>query len=132
MYLTKWQKAMASVLASVSEVKVGQATLVASEATLLVAKALAVPVEVEALAQMARMNLILGNKDEGRTYLEDARSKVRDRDPMAWSRYLGVRGRFEWQDDDLERAFLMLERNISLENVIGQKRHIVSLFEVIC
>jgi tetratricopeptide (TPR) repeat protein len=62
------------------------------------------PVEVEAMAQMARMNLILGSKEEGRTWLEQAAERASDSDPMGWSRYLGVRGRFEWKDDNLAAA----------------------------
>lgn len=58
-------------------------------------------VEIEALSQMARMNLILGHKEEGLKYLQQAAERVSDSDPMAWSRYLGVKGRFEWKDDDL-------------------------------
>ncbi len=61
-------------------------------------------VEVEALSQVARMHLILDKKEEGREWLEKAEDKVSDSDPMGWSRYLGVRGRFEWQDDDLQTA----------------------------
>lgn len=61
-------------------------------------------VETEALAQAARMNLILGNKDEGRTYLEQVAEKASDSDPYGWSRYLGVKGRFEWQDSDLKKS----------------------------
>jgi len=61
-------------------------------------------VEVEALSQVARMHLILGDKEKGRKWLEQAEAKVTDSDPMGWSRYLGVRGRFEWKDDDLQAA----------------------------
>ncbi|MDF1545355.1 MAG: tetratricopeptide repeat protein [bacterium] len=61
-------------------------------------------VEAEALSQCARMNLLLGNKEEGRTFLEKAGLKARESDPYGWSRYLGVRGRFEWRDDDLTTA----------------------------
>jgi tetratricopeptide (TPR) repeat protein len=62
------------------------------------------PVEVEALAQVARIHLKNGNKDEGRKFLDQAAAKASDSDPMGWSRYLGVRGRFEWQDKDLVAA----------------------------
>ncbi len=62
------------------------------------------PVEVEALSQMARMNLILSNKEDGRNWLDKARERADKSDPLAWSRYLGVRGRFEWQEDDLKTA----------------------------
>ncbi len=61
-------------------------------------------VEVEALSQVARMHLILGEKEEGRKWLKQAEAKVTDSDLMGWSRYLGVRGRFEWKDDDLQAA----------------------------
>jgi tetratricopeptide (TPR) repeat protein len=62
------------------------------------------PVETEALAQVARVNLIQGDKEEGRKFLGEAAQRASDSDPMGWSRYLGVRGRFEWQDDDLVKA----------------------------
>lgn len=62
------------------------------------------PVEVEGLAQMARVNLIKNNKNIGREFLDQAFKRASDSDPMGWSRYLGVRGRFEWQDDDLPKA----------------------------
>ncbi|UCD63708.1 MAG: hypothetical protein JSW34_13350 [Candidatus Zixiibacteriota bacterium] len=61
-------------------------------------------VEVEALSQMARMSLLMEKKDEGRTFLEEAGARASDSDPMGWSRYLGVRGRFEWKDGDLAAA----------------------------
>lgn len=53
----------------------------------------------EALAQVARMHSILGDYVKGRQWLEDARQIATDAEPMGWSRYLGVRGRFEWQDE---------------------------------
>jgi tetratricopeptide (TPR) repeat protein len=62
------------------------------------------PVETEALAQAARMHLIQNQKDEGRTWLDKAADKATESDPMGWSRFLGVRGRFEWKDDDLDAA----------------------------
>ncbi len=61
-------------------------------------------VEVEALAQIARMNLILGNKTEGQAALDEAAAKTSENDPMGWSRYLSVRGRYEWKADDLVAA----------------------------
>ena len=61
-------------------------------------------VEVEALSQVARMNLILDNKEQGREWLVRAQDIASDSDPMGWSRYLGVKGRFEWQDKDLSQA----------------------------
>jgi len=62
------------------------------------------PVEIEALAQVARINLVQERKEDGRKYLDEAARRASDSDPMGWSRYLGVRGRFEWQDKDLVKA----------------------------
>jgi len=61
-------------------------------------------VEVEALSQLARMYLSLGEKETGRPWLEQAAQKARISDPMGWSRYLGVKGRYEWKDSDLVTA----------------------------
>lgn len=61
-------------------------------------------VEVEALAQVARMNLLLNRPEDARAALERAGARASDNDPMGWSRYLGVRGRFEWQEGDLKTA----------------------------
>jgi tetratricopeptide (TPR) repeat protein len=61
-------------------------------------------VEVEALSQMARMCLLLDRRDDGHEWLEQAAERASDSDPMGWSRYLGVKGRFEWQDNDLKAA----------------------------
>ena len=61
-------------------------------------------VETEALAQVARMHLVRGEKDAGRPFLAEAAARADDSDPMGWSRYLGVRGRFEWQDNELAAA----------------------------
>jgi len=61
-------------------------------------------VETEALAQVSRMSLLLDKKEEGRSWLEQAAEKASDNDPMGWSRYLGVKGRFEWKDNDLTAA----------------------------
>ncbi len=67
-------------------------------------------VEVEALAQMARMKLKSGQKEEGRTLLGQAEERVSDSDPLGYSRFLGVKGRFEWQDNDLAEARKTFEK----------------------
>jgi len=54
---------------------------------------------VEACAMRARTHLIAGRIDEGRTWLDQAGARADKTDPPAWSRFLGVRGRFEWQAD---------------------------------
>jgi tetratricopeptide (TPR) repeat protein len=61
-------------------------------------------VEVEALSQVGRMNLLLDNREAGREALAEAETKAAESDAAGWSRYLGVRGRFEWKDGDLDRA----------------------------
>ncbi|MFQ5500347.1 MAG: tetratricopeptide repeat protein [Candidatus Zixiibacteriota bacterium] len=66
-------------------------------------------VEVEALAQVARTLLKLDRKDEGRQWLAQAGAIARDSDPYGFSRYLGVKGRFEWQSSDLPQARKTLE-----------------------
>ncbi|MCM2271214.1 MAG: tetratricopeptide repeat protein [candidate division Zixibacteria bacterium] len=62
------------------------------------------PIEVEALAQMARTFLTQGKGDEGKPYLAEAASKADDSDALGWSRFLGVKGRFEWKANDLATA----------------------------
>ena len=52
----------------------------------------------EAYSQVARCYLKLERIDEGRPWLEKAREKASPDDSSGWSRYLGVRGRFEWKD----------------------------------
>lgn len=61
-------------------------------------------VEVEALAQMARISLIQGNVKRGQDLLKQAEARASESEPLGWSRYLGVRGRFEWQGGDLASA----------------------------
>ncbi len=61
-------------------------------------------VEVEALAQMARMKLKSGYKEEGRIFLSQAQERTSETDPLGYSRFLGVKGRFEWLDDNLTAA----------------------------
>lgn len=62
------------------------------------------PIEVEALSQMARCCLTLGKTAEGEKILAEAAAKATDSDPLGWSRYLGVKGRFEWKAKDLVAA----------------------------
>jgi len=59
---------------------------------------------VEAASMRARSYLITEEKDEGREWLVRAAAKATVADPLGWSRYLGVRGRFEWKDGDSETA----------------------------
>lgn len=59
---------------------------------------------VEALSQVARTYLITDHKEEGRLWLEKARVRATPTEPAGWGRYLGVRGRLEWKDEQLEVA----------------------------
>lgn len=61
-------------------------------------------VEVETLSQIARSKLKLNRKEEGRADLVKAKERADESDPIGWTRYLGVRGRFQWSDDDLISA----------------------------
>jgi len=58
----------------------------------------------EAWSMIARTYLILDKKEIGRKWIYQARAIANIGEPSGWSRYLGVRGRFEWQDNDLEKA----------------------------
>ncbi len=60
--------------------------------------------EVEANAMIARCYLIKNDTASGLPYLKAAEADARQNQPLGWSRYLGVRGRFEWQQNDLKKA----------------------------
>jgi hypothetical protein len=53
----------------------------------------------EASSQLARMYGIQGKFVEGRPWLAKAKQVAAPEEPLGWSRYLGVRGRYEWQDE---------------------------------
>lgn len=53
---------------------------------------------VEALSMTARSYLIRGEGGQGRPWIERAARLAKPNEPKGWSRFLGVRGRFEWQD----------------------------------
>ena len=52
----------------------------------------------------ARTHLVAERKEQGRQWLQRAAARAVESDPGGWSRYLGVRGRFEWKDGDNETA----------------------------
>ncbi len=58
----------------------------------------------EARSMIARCYLITGKKEEGRPWLEKAEEKASPDNPQGWSRFLGVKGRFQWQDDKKNEA----------------------------
>jgi len=59
---------------------------------------------VEALSMAARGYLIREQVKEGRPFIDRAGKLADAKEPAAWSRYLGVRGRFEWKEGDKPRA----------------------------
>lgn len=58
----------------------------------------------EAYTMIARTYLVLDKKEEGRLWIQKAEKIANSKEPLGWSRYLGVRGRFEWKDNQLEKA----------------------------
>ncbi|MCA8910609.1 MAG: tetratricopeptide repeat protein [Planctomycetes bacterium] len=54
---------------------------------------------VEALAQVARMYSVEGKFDEGRPWLARAEEHADSEEPLGWSRFLGVQGRYFWRDE---------------------------------
>ncbi|NOG53678.1 MAG: hypothetical protein HND57_05025 [Planctomycetes bacterium] len=59
---------------------------------------------IEALSQVARSHLIQDRPDEGAVWLERAAELASSEEPAGWSRYIGVKGRFEWKRGDNETA----------------------------
>ncbi|MEM8781454.1 MAG: tetratricopeptide repeat protein [Planctomycetota bacterium] len=60
---------------------------------------------VQAQSMAARSYLIRGLAEQGRPYIKAAATRAAPDAPAGWSRFLGVRGRFEWQDEqDLPKA----------------------------
>lgn len=59
---------------------------------------------VRALSMAARGYLIRNLRAEGLPYIERAATLARPEDSVAWSTYLGVKGRFEWQGGDNDAA----------------------------
>ena len=58
----------------------------------------------EAFAMIARTYLTTDHKEEGRPWIAKAQKTAKPEEALGWSRYLGVRGRFEWRDKELEKA----------------------------
>lgn len=69
-----------------------------------------VTTQVEALSMAARSYCIRGLFEQGRPWLAQAKELASPDYPRGWSRYLGVRGRYEWQDEkDLPKATATFE-----------------------
>lgn len=91
-------------------------------------------IEVEALSQIARAKLKLNRKEEGRTDLMKAGERADESDPMGWTRYLGVKGRFEWNDDDLVSAhetFLIMYKFSSSRQLWGRAIDAANLLSIV-
>jgi tetratricopeptide (TPR) repeat protein len=65
--------------------------------------------QTEALSMIARTYLILEDKETGHEWLEMAQKIATPDEPLGWSRFLGVKGRFLWQDDKLDEATAMFK-----------------------
>ncbi|MCK5125162.1 MAG: hypothetical protein KAR42_02805 [candidate division Zixibacteria bacterium] len=65
--------------------------------------------KTEALAMIARTYLILDDKETGYQWLKKAHSAAEIDEPAGWARFIGVRGRFLWQDDKKEEATVLFE-----------------------
>lgn len=61
-------------------------------------------VRVEALAQIARCYSIQKRDAEGKPWLERAAALASENDPLGWSRYLIVRGVYEREADERDKA----------------------------
>lgn len=57
----------------------------------------------EAYSQVARCYLSMDNKDEGRPWLDKAEKIASKNEPQGWARYLGVKGRYLWNDAAAEQ-----------------------------
>lgn len=62
------------------------------------------PVQVEALAQVARCHSLTGKLEEGRAWLARAEKLASKDEPRGYSRFLGVRGIFERESGDPAKA----------------------------
>ncbi len=68
-------------------------------------------VRIEALAQLSRCHLTQSLFDPAREWLGKATAAATDKYPLGWSRYLGVKGRFEWREgrnDEAKRIFAQM------------------------
>jgi len=73
------------------------ATAIYKRAAVLAEKQGAQETLVEALSMAARGHLIRKQAEQGQPFLDRAAKLAKASQPAGWSRYLGVRGRFEWK-----------------------------------
>lgn len=92
-------------------------------------------IEVEALSQMARMKLAMNLKEEGRDWLALAASRVSQSDPMGWSRFLSVKGRYHWKDNELASARSIFEEQFEFctSNALwGRAVDAANMLSIVC
>lgn len=65
--------------------------------------------QAEALAMIARTYLVLDDKETGYIWLEKAKKAADFDEPMGWSRFLGVNGRFLWKEEKNDEALRMFQ-----------------------
>ena len=61
-------------------------------------------IAVEASAQVARCWLLRNKSEQGVPWLEKSKALATKEDPVGWSRYLSVVGRYQWKDEKLKEA----------------------------
>ncbi|MDZ4723240.1 MAG: tetratricopeptide repeat protein [candidate division Zixibacteria bacterium] len=92
-------------------------------------------IETEALSQMARMYIGLNRIEEGRPILEKAKIRANQSDQMGWSRYLSVRGRFEWKEDSLPKSretFMELHEYCRTNNLWARAVDAANMLAIVC
>lgn len=65
--------------------------------------------QAEALSMIARTYLILDDIDSGYPWLEKAKKAADFEDSLGWSRFMGVHGRFLWQEEKRDQATIIFE-----------------------
>lgn len=69
--------------------------------------------ETEALAQIARCRLLAHDLDGAVEWLAQAEEIATPDEPLGWARYLGVKGRLQWQQDSLPAASATFQQMFS-------------------
>lgn len=68
-----------------------------------------VSTEVQAYSQLARISSGAGDLENAKLWLAKAQAKATDKQPLAWSQYLGARGRYELKSSGPEAALKTFE-----------------------
>ncbi|MEE9442679.1 MAG: hypothetical protein V3V99_08425 [candidate division Zixibacteria bacterium] len=62
--------------------------------------------QTEALSMIARTHLINDDINTGYIWLEKAKKTADFDEPLGWSRYMGVKGRFLWKEESLNENYI--------------------------